>query len=98
MKCKFYKIIVATVFLVGILPGCGSVKNMAQDTLMKVKAFASIDAFNVRQVITKDSATSRTIMWQSLSEEKDASHSSKPYSIPALTSFSMNFSADLISI
>ena len=72
MKCKFYKIIVAAVFLVGILPGCGSVKNMAQDTLMKVKAFASIDAFNVRQVITKDSATSRTILWQSLSEEKDA--------------------------
>ena len=72
MKCKFYKIIVAAVFLVGILSGCGSVKNMAQDTLMKVKAFASIDAFNVRQVITKDSATSRTIMWQSLSEEKDA--------------------------
>ena len=72
MKCKFYKIIVAAVFLVGILPGCGSVKNMAQDTLMKVKAFTSIDAFNVRQVITKDSATSRTIMWQPFSEEKDA--------------------------
>lgn len=44
MKCKFYIIIAAAVFLVGILSGCGSVKNMAQDTLMKVKAFASIDA------------------------------------------------------
>ena len=72
MKCKFYKIIAAAVFLVGILSGCGNVKNMAQDTLMKVKAFTSIDAFNIRQVITKDSSTSRTIMWQSLSEEKDA--------------------------
>ena len=44
MKCKFYKIIVAAVFLVGILSGCSNVKNVAQDTLMKVKAFTSIDA------------------------------------------------------
>lgn len=31
-----------------------------------------IDAFAIRQVITKDSATSRTIMWQSELGEKDA--------------------------
>ena len=72
MKWKLYKLLVVAVFLVGILSGCGSVKNMAQDTLMKVKAFTSIDAFNIRQVITKDNSTTRTIMWQSLSEEKEA--------------------------
>ena len=43
MKWKLYKLLVVAVFLVGILSGCGSVKNMAQDTLMKVKAFTSID-------------------------------------------------------
>ena len=51
------------VFLFSI--GCGNVTQ-------KVKSFVSIDAFNIHQVITKDSATSRTIMWQSNTEEKDA--------------------------
>ena len=38
----------------------------------KIASFVSIDAFNIHQVITADSSTSRTIMWQSNTEEKDA--------------------------
>ena len=68
-KHSFYKIIAAAVLLIGLLAGCGKVKNLAEDTLTK---FKPIDAFNVRQVITQDSATSRTVMWQSKTEEKDA--------------------------
>ena len=65
-KKSFYKIIAAaTIIMVGILSGCGSVTQ-------KVKSFVSMDAFNIRQVITADSTTSRTIMWQSETEEKDA--------------------------
>ena len=35
-------------------------------------AFTKADAFNLRQVITADSSSSRTIMWQSEPENKDA--------------------------
>ncbi len=35
-------------------------------------AFTKADAFNLRQVITADSTVSRTIMWQSEPENKDA--------------------------
>ena len=35
-------------------------------------AFVKADAFNLHQVITADSTTSRTVMWQSETEEKDA--------------------------
>ena len=57
-----------------LLPGCGNTakragSDSAGDTY---KAFAKTDAFNIRQVIAADSATSRTIMWQSETEEKEA--------------------------
>lgn len=68
-KHSFCKIIAAAVLLTGLLAGCGKVKNLAEDTLTK---FKPIDAFNIRQVITQDSTTSRTVMWQSKTEEKDA--------------------------
>lgn len=72
---KFYKILVAVllalafllfvVALGALLLGCGK-------TADNFKAFTQADAFNIRQVITADSATSRTVMWQSETEEKDA--------------------------
>jgi predicted phosphodiesterase len=68
-KKSFFIKFVAVVLLIGLLAGCGKVKNLAEDTLTK---FKPIDAFNIRQVITQDSATSRTVMWQSKTEEKDA--------------------------
>ena len=68
-KKSFYKICAAAILLIGLVTGCGKIKNLAEDTLTK---FKPIDAFNVRQVITQDSATGRTIMWQSKTEEKDA--------------------------
>lgn len=72
---KFYKILVAVLlalaFLVfvmtlgALLLGCGK-------TADNYKSFSQADAFNIRQVITADSATSRTVMWQSETEEKDS--------------------------
>ena len=72
---NFYKILVAVllalafllfvVTLGALLLGCGK-------TADNFKAFTQADAFNIRQVITADSATSRTVMWQSETEEKDA--------------------------
>ena len=72
---KFYKILVAVlltlaffvlaVALGALLLGCGKTEN-------KFAAFTKADAFNIRQVITADSTTSRTIMWHSETEEKDA--------------------------
>ena len=72
---KFYIILVAVLlalaFLVfvmtlgALLLGCGK-------TADNYKSFSQADAFNIRQVITADSATSRTVMWQSEAEEKDA--------------------------
>lgn len=72
---NFYKILVAVllalafllfvVALGALLLGCGK-------TADNFKAFTQADAFNIRQVITADSATSRTVMWQSETEEKDA--------------------------
>ena len=71
----FYKVLAAVLlalaFLVfavalgALLLGCGR-------TADHFKAFTQTDAFNIRQVITADSATSRTVMWQSETEEKDA--------------------------
>ena len=76
-----FKFIIVSVFIAaGILYGANlfgyggviqkymPVSSMAQ----KMASFVSIDAFNIHQVITKDSTTSRTIMWQSDTEEKDA--------------------------
>ena len=72
---NFYKILVAVLlalaFLVlvvalgALLLGCGK-------TADNFKTFTQADAFNIRQVITADSSTSRTVMWQSEKEEKDA--------------------------
>ncbi|MBR4909659.1 MAG: metallophosphoesterase family protein, partial [Acidaminococcaceae bacterium] len=72
---KFYKILVAVLlalaFLVfvmtlgALLLGCGK-------TADNFKTFSQEEAFNIRQVITADSATSRTVMWQSETEEKNA--------------------------
>ena len=72
---NFYKILAAVllalafllfvVALGALLLGCGK-------TADHFKAFTQTDAFNIRQVITADSATSRTVMWQSGTEEKDA--------------------------
>ena len=71
----FYKILAAVllalafllfvVALGALLLGCGK-------TADNFKAFNQADAFNIRQVITADSTTSRTVMWQSEEEEKDA--------------------------
>lgn len=56
-----------------------SVKTMLQQSIRTTQAAAahyeltdSVDAMNIRQVITADSATSRTIMWQSTLAEEDA--------------------------
>ena len=65
MKKNRYLIFAAALAVFLFCIGCGNVTQ-------KVKSFVSIDAFNIHQVITKDSATSRTIMWQSNTEEKDA--------------------------
>ena len=72
---KFYRILVvvllALAFLVlvmtlgALLLGCGK-------TADNYKSFSRADAFNIRQVITTDSTKSRTVMWQSETEEKDA--------------------------
>lgn len=57
--------LVFVVALGALLLGCGK-------TAGNFKTFTQADAFNIRQVITADSATSRTVMWQSETEEKDA--------------------------
>ena len=58
---------------VGVLPGCGNkAKESKADKAERYALLAQRDAFNLRQVITADSKTSRTIMWQSETENKDA--------------------------
>ena len=56
MKQNRFLIFAAALAVFLFCMGCGNVTR-------KVKSFVSIDAFNIYQVITKDSATSRTIMW-----------------------------------
>ncbi|MBO5993198.1 MAG: metallophosphoesterase family protein, partial [Acidaminococcaceae bacterium] len=65
--------LLALVFGVFLL-GCSSgvTKTGSGKTTESYKAFTRADAFNLRQVITADSTVSRTIMWQSGAEEKDA--------------------------
>ena len=72
---NFYKILVAVLlalaFLVfvmtlgALLLGCGK-------TADNFETFSQAEAFNIRQVITTDSTKSRTVMWQSETEEKNA--------------------------
>lgn len=80
-KKQFAKIIipvlaVACAAAYAFVPG---VKTMAQQGLRTTKSVAahyeltsSVDVMNIRQVITADSSTSRTIMWQSAMAEENA--------------------------
>ena len=52
--------------------GNGAPKTGSGKTAESFTAFTKADAFNLRQVITADSSVSRTIMWQSEPETKDA--------------------------
>ena len=71
--CPIMLIACAAVYL--WVPGA---KTVTQQSVKATKAVAAhyaptdaVDAANIRQVITKDSTTSRTIMWQSsFSEDK----------------------------
>ena len=57
----------------GVLTGCGNTeKEFKADKAEQYDSFTSGDAFNLRQVITADSTISRTVMWQSETENKDA--------------------------
>ena len=81
---RFYKILtfvlLALTLLIfaitfgALLLGCGNTAKKAGSgpAEEQYSAFAKTDAFNIRQVITADSTTSRTIMWQSETEEKEA--------------------------
>lgn len=79
-KILFKILIILLLIITGILYvanlfGYGNVIHkymLVNNVTQKIVSFVSIDAFNIHQVITKDSTTSRTIMWQSNSEEKDA--------------------------
>ena len=63
--------ILALVFGVLFL-GCGNgtAKTDSGKPEERYIAFTKADAFNLRQVITADSSSSRTIMWQSEPENK----------------------------
>ena len=65
--------ILALVFGVLFL-GCGNgtPKTGSGKPEERYISFTKADAFNLRQVITADSSSSRTIMWQSEPENKDA--------------------------
>ena len=78
---KIIFIVLALIVIIGavvyaFVPGA---KTMTQQTARATKAVAAkyqltdaVDAYNLRQVITRDSTTSRTIMWQSDLDENDA--------------------------
>ena len=81
---SFYRFLVAVLLALAFgllalvfgmfLLGCGNgvVKTGSGKTTESYIAFTKTDAFNLRQVITADSSVSRTVMWQSNAEEKDA--------------------------
>lgn len=76
MKVVIPVLLIACAAAYAFIPG---VKTTVQQSLRTTKSIAahyeltnSVDAMNIRQVITKDSTTSRTIMWQSAMDEKDA--------------------------
>ncbi len=78
---KYVKIIIPVLILVvaavyAFVPGA---KTLSHQTVRATKAVAAhydlintVDAENIRQVITTDSTTSRTIMWQSAQSEPEA--------------------------
>lgn len=55
-----------------VLTGCGAGGTVGVKAEKAYVSFASNEVFNLRQVITADSSTSRTIMWQSEKEEQGA--------------------------
>lgn len=72
--CPMLLIVCATAYM-----GVPGTKTITQQSVKAAKAAAihyapinSVDASNIRQVITKDSTTSRTIMWQSQFSEDNA--------------------------
>lgn len=72
--CPILLIVCATAYM-----GVPGTKTVTQQSVKAAKAAAihyapinSVDASNIRQVITKDSTTSRTIMWQSQFSEDNA--------------------------
>ena len=72
--CPILWIVCATAYM-----GVPGTKTVTQQSVKAAKAAAihyapinSVDASNIRQVITKDSTTSRTIMWQSQFSEDNA--------------------------
>ncbi len=81
---SFYKILMTVLLALALsllalvfgvfLLGCGSgvAKTGSGKTAESFNAFTKTDASNVRQVITADSSVSRTVMWQSDAEEKEA--------------------------
>ena len=94
MKAKYKKIIacslaaavIAAVSAYTWLPGT---KTVAKQGVKATKAAAAhylstetVDASNIRQVITADSTTSRTFMWQSdYAEDKPVVNTAKPATI-----------------
>jgi phosphodiesterase/alkaline phosphatase D-like protein len=69
-------VVLACAVAYALVPGT---KTVAQQGMRAAKATAahyelidSVDALNIHQVITQDSASSRTFMWQSQLEENDA--------------------------
>ena len=81
---SFYKILMIVLLALALsllalvfgvlLLGCGNgaTKSGSGKTVESFTDFTKTDAFNLRQVITADSTVSRTVMWQSDAEEKDA--------------------------
>lgn len=78
----FYKVLAAglislvfavlTVAFAMALTGCGGGSSAAQKVEKAYMPFSKHEVFNMRQVITADSSTSRTIMWQSEKEQNGA--------------------------
>ncbi|MCH4167010.1 MAG: metallophosphoesterase family protein [Megasphaera sp.] len=69
-------VIIACAAAYAFVPGA---KTVTQQSMRATKAVAAhyeltdtVDAMNIRQIITKDSTTTRTFMWQSQLEESDA--------------------------
>lgn len=55
-----------------VLAGCGASGSAGGKAAKTYVSFAPNEMFNLRQVITADSSTTRTIMWQSEKEEQGA--------------------------
>lgn len=76
LKIVIPAVVIACTAVYAFVPGA---KTVTHQGVRATKAIAahyeltdSVDAMNIRQVITKDSTTTRTFMWQSQLEETDA--------------------------